>query len=292
MEAKPFVKWAGGKGRLLEQYDRFFPTELKKGTIKTYVEPFVGGGAVFFHIVQKYHIGKAVLCDINQDLCNTYSILQRQPELLINILKDIQEAYWAKNDAARVAYFNLMRRRYNTPSVSYTDRAALFVFLNKTCYNGLYRTNSRGEFNAPIGRYVQPRILDATNFRLVCEVLKKTEILCGDFANVSQHVDADSFVYFDPPYRPISKTSSFSSFDKAGFGNSEQERLGQFFRDLDLTGAKLMLSNSNPKVVNPHDNFFDRLFKGFKIRKVLAHRFINSAGGKRGKISELLITNY
>jgi DNA adenine methylase len=287
---------------LLSQFEEFYPPELKLGHIKKYVEPFVGSGAVFFDIAQTYSVKSIFLYDVNVELIIAYRVIQRNVEDLIEQLDELSKNYKALDSKCRKEFFYQIRERYNQQrreidyphfSQNWLSRAAMLIFLNRTCFNGLFRLNSKGEFNVPHGRYKNPRILDEENLLNVARVLQSAEIQAGDFEICATEVDETTFVYFDPPYRPISQTSSFTSYSKFDFGSDEQKRLARFFAKLDREHqAKLMLSNSDPTNEDPSDNFFEVLYRNFLIETVAANRMINSNGAKRGKIRELLITNY
>ncbi len=317
--ACPFLKWAGGKSQLLPQFETHFPKGLERigieaersaltVPIRHYIEPFMGGSAVFFHVVQRYVLDKAYLSDANPDLVHCYRIVKTQVEALVTKLSEFPEEYLRKRDTGREKYFYQIREAFNTGRP--TDfsrlrkddgilRAAQLIFLNKTCYNGLYRTNSSGAFNTPFGRYIRPNICDAENLRRVSRLLAKAEIVHRDFAAIADIVsdlgpEKHCFIYYDPPYRPISATSSFNAYHGGGFDDSQQIRLSTLMADLNRHGVFQMLSNSNPKELDPTDDFFEKHFKGphFRIHEVQASRSINSKAMSRGKISELLILNY
>lgn len=299
--AKPFLKWAGGKTQLLEQFVEYFPSELKDGSLKNYYEPFLGGGAVFFFIAQNYPIKKAYLSDVNEDLVLTFSVVQKNVLELIDELITLKNEYIKRDDHHREKYFYKIRELYNSERVKidfdkysseWIPRAAKLIFLNKTCFNGLFRLNRKGEFNVPFGRYKNPGILDRENLISANRVLQIAEIFLTDFENIKNKIKDDFFIYFDPPYRPISLTSSFTSYSKYDFTEDDQKRLAQFYSELGVNGNKLMLSNSDPKNENPSDNFFEKLYDKFNIIRVQASRMINCNGDKRGKINELLILNY
>ncbi len=286
--AKPFLKWAGGKGQLLNTISENLPT-----SINTYIEPFVGSGAVMFDILERMpNIQRVIINDINSDLINTYSIIRDYCDDLINTLQNMQDEYSAKDSQARGEMFYALREEYNLRSASKIRMAALFIFLNRTCFNGLYRVNSKNLFNVPFGKYVNPKICDSVNLRHVSEVLKKVELRNGDYADLVQYADEGCFVYLDPPYKPISETSTFNSYCAGGFDDSEQIRLRDFCDTITKQGATFMLSNSDPSSVNPENDFFDKLYSVYKIKRVKAKRNINSKADKRGEINELLITNY
>lgn len=299
--AKPFLKWAGGKTQLLEQFKEFFPLELKDGAIKNYYEPFLGSGAVFFFIAQNYPIKKAYLSDINEDLVLTFNVVQKNVYELIEELAILKKNYLSKSEQKQEAIFYEIRNLFNTErekidfnryNNNWIRRAAKLIFLNKTCFNGLFRLNKKGEFNVPFGRYKNPKILDEENLISASNVLEIAEIFLTDFENIKKKIKDNFFIYFDPPYRPISETASFTSYSKYDFTDEDQKRLAKFYRDLGINGNKLMLSNSDPKNENPDDHFFEELYSKFRIQRIKANRMINCNGNKRGKINELLITNY
>ncbi len=301
-KAKPFIKWVGGKSQLLTQFENYYPNELRNGIIKNYVEPFLGGGALFFALSQRFRIKNAYLSDLNKDLVLVYKVIQKKPNELLNFLEKYQKNYdetiqEKRNDLFLSIRkdFNLQRFEINYKNISdnWILRAAQFIFLNKTCFNGLFRLNLKGEFNVPYGKYKTAMIFDEYNILAVSKTLQKAEISYANYANCLEKVDANTFVYFDPPYRPISQTASFTTYIGTEFKDKEQLELANFFQKLDKEkGAKLMLSNSDPKNSNPDDNFFENAYSGYNIFKVFANRAINCNGEKRGKINELLITNY
>jgi DNA adenine methylase len=301
VKAHPFLKWAGGKSRLIEQFTSHLPPELKHGTIKRYVEPFIGGGALFLHLVHVYEVREYVLSDVHEELILCYRTLQQDVEAVIAAIETLQASYLRKDDAERERMFYAIREQFNAQRTSidyghftpsWIERTAQILFLNHTCFNGLFRFNSRGEFNVPFGRYKHPRMYQAENLRIWSRILQETTILQGDFTICEKFADVGTFFYFDPPYRPLNKTAAFTGYARDAFREDDQQRLAAFFRRLDQTGAKLMLSNSNPRNVDPDDTFFDELYAGFTVSEVLAARAINSNGKKRGRISELVITNY
>lgn len=301
-KARPFVKWVGGKSQLLEQFENYYPNELRRGIIKNYVEPFLGGGALFFDISQRYKIENAYLSDLNKDLILTYKVIQERPYELLDFLEQYQKDYNQTEQEKRKYLFLAVRKHFNLQrfeinykkfSDNWISRAAQFIFLNKTCYNGLFRLNSKGEFNVPYGKYKTAVICDAPNIIAVSKVLQCAEIQQASYLDCFDKVDENTFVYFDPPYRPISPTASFTTYTGKEFKDNEQLELAQFFRKLDREkGAKLMLSNSDPKNENPKDDFFEKAFSGYNIFRVLASRAVNCNSDKRGKITELIITNY
>lgn len=293
---KPFVKWVGGKGSLLSQLNNFYPMQLCDGKIKKYVEPFVGGGAVLIDILQRYDIEEAYAFDINVDLINCYNVIKNNVEELIVELKKIEQEFVLLEQEERKELFGKIRKEYNSyklkPQEINIKKAKEFIFLNRTCFNGLYRVNQNGDFNVPCGTYKNPRICDAENLRNLSKLIQNVVFECGDYKSSEKYITENTFVYFDPPYRPLSLTSAFTSYTKEGFNDDNQIELGAYYRKLNDKDAILMLSNSNPKNTNPSDHFFDDVYNGFKINEVFAKRNINSKGDKRGAISELLITNY
>lgn len=291
--AKPFLKWAGGKGQLINTFDEMFPNELKEGKIKTYIEPFVGGGAVLFHVLQNYDIEKAYINDINKELINCYRCIKADVNEVIKQLEFLEKEYLSCDD--RTKYFYNVRNRYNSIYLNghYDfEKCADFIFLNHTCFNGLYRVNKSGKFNVPHGKYKNPLICDKDNLLLCSKLLQKVEISFGNYEQVLSNADTNTFVYFDPPYRPLVENNSFVSYDKSGFDDNDQIELAGNFKDLDKKDYLLMLSNSDPKNTNENDNFFDDLYNGFEIERVYAKRMINCQASKRGDITEIVVMNY
>ncbi|HNV51861.1 MAG TPA: Dam family site-specific DNA-(adenine-N6)-methyltransferase [Tenuifilaceae bacterium] len=299
--AHPFLKWAGGKRQLLEKFQELYPTQLKQKKIKTFYEPFLGSGAVFFDIAQKFDIKSAYLYDINEELILTYKVVQKDVSKLLDFLYHYQKDYIKLDKKERQNFFYDQRNSYNLQrfNINYSKysehwfpRAAQLIFLNRTCFNGLYRVNSKGEFNSPVGDYVNPVICDEKNLLAVHKVLQIAEIKKADFKQVVTDLNEQSFIYFDPPYRPISKTASFNAYSKHAFDHNEQVELASLFRKLDQQGMLMMLSNSDPKNNDPNDNFFEEIYNGFNITRVPAKRMINSDSNKRGAINEIVVTNY
>ena len=290
--ARPFIKWVGGKTQLLNEVKKSLPRDFATRQHITYVEPFVGGGAVMFWILQAYpNIEHAVINDINEELICTYRFIKENVEKLISELSRIQFEYLPLNAEARKDYFMKKRALFNTKKTSPIETASLFIFLNRTCFNGLYRVNSKGEFNVPHGKYANPRICDADNLRACSEILQKVEILCGDFAETGRFAGPNTLFYFDPPYKPITETSSFTSYAKEGFDDAEQIRLRDFCDQISKEKALFVASNSDPKEVNPKEDFFDSIYKHFIIKRVSASRMINPDASERGTVSELMISN-
>ncbi|HRV73394.1 MAG TPA: DNA adenine methylase [Eubacteriales bacterium] len=293
---KPFAKWAGGKGQLLADIRKTYPVELGK-SIRKYAEPFVGGGAVLFDILSSYELDAVYISDINAELMNTYRMIRDDVTGLNGLLSALQDEYLPMDDEARKIFYYEKRNRYNELKVNgdsaiNLESAALFIFLNRTCFNGLYRVNRKSLFNVPIGSYKKPTICDADNLTAVSKALEKVTIVCGDYRESRSFIDKDTFVYFDPPYRPLNTTSSFTSYTEDEFDDAAQRELAEYVQELDKVGAYVVVSNSDPKNVNPNDNFFDELYARQQINRVSASRMINSNAGSRGKISELLICNY
>lgn len=294
IKAKPFLKWAGGKTQLLPTIDSFLPESFRKEKNITYIEPFVGGGAMLFFMLHKYpNIKKAVINDINPRLVNTYKVIRDNPYPLIDALKELHYRFVTAGDFEfQKELFLDVRSRFNKSSLNDVEEAAYMIFLNRTCFNGLYRENSKGEFNVPFGRYSNPTICDESLLIADSALLQNVEILKGDFSLTGDYADGYSFFYFDPPYRPLDATSSFNSYVKEVFNDDEQIRLKEFFSSLSSEGHKLMLSNSDCRGRNVEDVFLDKLYEDFFIERVYAKRNINANGSKRGALTELLIRNY
>ena len=292
--AKPFIKWAGGKTQLLTQFENILPHNLEEAEHFTYIEPFVGGGAMLFHMLQKYtNIGRVIINDINPNLITAYRVIRDTPERLITDLKMLQREFRQNsNEEARKEYFLRIRKSYNEDTHNDVTNTAMFIFLNRTCFNGLYRVNSKGYFNVPFGKYTKPTICDEELLLEDSKILQNVEILCGDYTLIERYVVNNTFIYFDPPYRPLSTTSSFTSYSKENFDDTEQTRLAHFFARLSRYGCKMMLSNSDCCAQNPNDTFFENLYGNFIIDKVHASRFVNAIPSKRGKLTEILVRNY
>lgn len=293
-KAKPFIKWVGGKGQLIEQLEALLPADFTERENVTYIEPFVGGGAMLFYMLQTYpNIKSAVINDINPDLTLCYQVVRDNPTGLINSLKDIQTQYHAlKTEEERRTFFLEQRDRFNTKSLNAIENCTLFFFLNRTCFNGLYRVNKTGKFNVPFGKYVTPTICDAATIYADSKLLQRVEIMTGDFEQTFDKIKGNTFFYFDPPYRPLSNTSSFNDYTKEDFNDEAQIRLKLFCDRLNEIGVNFMLSNSDCLGKNGTDRFFDDLFINYKIERVWASRNINSVASKRGKLTEIVISNY
>lgn len=294
--AKPFVKWAGGKGKLLTELRKFYPPKL--GTeIRKYCEPMVGAGAVLFDILNTYEMDEVMICDSNADLINTYVVIRDNVDNLIDVLSEIEHEHLRKDADGRREYYYEKRELFNElikkpTKANSVQRAALFIYLNRTCFNGLYRVNRQGLFNVPVGAYKKPLICDEDNLRTVSDKIQDVQLVTGDYKQVNNFVDENTFVYFDPPYRPLSKTSDFTAYNVDGFGDKEQIELAEFIKELAARGVKVLASNSDPKNVDEEDNFFDDLYSPLNIYRVHASRAINSKGKGRGKISELVISGF
>ncbi len=292
--AKPFLKWAGGKSQLINDIRTALPIELTSQKF-TYVEPFVGSGAILFWILENFpNVERAIINDINADLTNTYKVIAENPKMLIAVLDEFQKLYYTfENDAeGRKAYYMQQRALFNERSTNKETQAALFIFLNRTCFNGLFRVNKSNGFNVPIGSYIKPTICDAENLMAVSKVLQRVEILTGDYKETLKYAEHPALFYFDPPYKPLSKTSSFNSYAKDEFGDNEQIQLRDFCKTLDDQHHYWLLSNSDVKGKDMTDTFFDDIYEEYNINRVWAKRNINANGAKRGKLTELLITNY
>lgn len=294
-EAKPFLKWAGGKGQLLSQLAAHLPQQIN-GEPFTYIEPFVGGGAMLFYILQHFgNIRKAVINDVNEDLILTYRTIRDDVEALVANLSRLEKDYLAIADQdGRSLMFYEVRERFNQHVDDSIERVSQLLFLNKTCFNGLFRVNRRGHFNVPFGKYANPTICNAAVLRADSELLKSAqlEICQGDYAHALQHVNGLTFVYLDPPYRPLDATSSFTAYAKGDFNDDDQRALAAFCHQLSDVGCYWMESNADCSAKNPEDTFFEELYQDYRIERVNAARFINANASKRGKLTELLIMNY
>ena len=295
IECKPFIKWVGGKGQLLSEINKLYPVELGKN-INKYAEIFVGGGAVLFDILSKYKLDEVYISDKNLELINTYKSIRDNVDILIKSLKEMEEQYIPLDTENRKDYYYKKREEYNSlrinSEVNNIEKAVLFIFLNKTCFNGLYRVNKKGEFNVPMGAYKKPKICDEENLKNVSLTLRNVKIVYADYRKSEKFIDDKTFVYIDPPYRPLNITSSFTSYTENDFNDKEQIELAEYINVLNKKGAKIVISNSDPKNNDIDDNFFDKLYKNYNINRVKATRMLNSNASLRGAINELLITNY
>ncbi len=272
--ASPFLKWAGGKTQLLPAFERFYPAPE---TINRFIEPFLGGGSVFFHVRKLLQPKRVWLFDRNADLINTYAALQSNVEAVIALLQKHRTSHSEEH------YYKV--RAQNCERLSPAARAARFIYLNKTCYNGLYRVNSQNQFNVPMGRYVRPSIFDADHLRRVALCLKGVRLATQEFAHVLKVAKPDDFVYFDPPYDPLSPSASFTGYTANSFNRDDQSRLATVFADLDNRGCKVMLSNSDTPFVR-------QLYRQYSIHKLAARRAINTRADLRGPVWEVVVLNY
>lgn len=276
---KPFLKWVGGKGQLLDQLLPYF--SVARQDEGAYFEPFFGGGAAFFALAPV----TGQINDVNKALMSAYSNVKDTVDAVIEQLQVLEAEYLALDSDNRQNYFYDRRAEYNQEHHATIRKSALLIFLNKTCFNGLYRENRKGEFNVPHGRYANPTICDETTLRATSKALQDVKISSGSFADAVKDAGAGDFVYFDPPYHPLTPTSSFTSYSVDDFTEADQRHLKAVFDDLHKRGVKVALSNSDSEFIN-------ELYKDYRIEKVLAGRSINSVGSKRGKITEVLVLNF
>jgi len=297
INVKPFLKWAGGKDKLFKQLERYLPTEIQNNSIKSYYEPFLGGGAVFFKLIQSCNFENVLLSDVNEELILVYKVIQNNVFELMEYLDQLKIKYLKLSNIDKEKYYYDLRAAYNYQrfninyqrySEFWIPRAAQMIFLNKTCYNGLYRQNLRGEFNVPFGKNYLPLIYESQNLECISLHLKNVTILSSDFEVILQNVPKDSFVYLDPPYRPISKTSRFNDYYKLRFNETDNNRLVNSLNDLNKSGVKFMLNNS----FSVDDQYIDKNYSSFVTSIIVANRMMSSQSNKRGKISEIVITNY
>ncbi len=293
-KAKPFIKWVGGKSQLIEQLEAQLPADFDNWENVTYIEPFVGGGAMLFYMLQHYpNIQHAIINDINPDLTSCYRTVRDTPEQLIKSLRDIENSYRGlQTEEERKNFFLAAREHYNEKNLASIENTTYFIFLNRTCFNGLYRVNKKGLFNVPFGKYSNPTICDLDTIRKDSELLQRVEILNGDFEKTFEYAHDNTLFYFDPPYRPLSDTSSFNEYTKESFNDNAQIRLKEYCDKIHKAGYKFMLSNSDCKGQNEKDNFFDVLYGSYKVERLWASRNINSNPNKRGKLTEILVHNY
>ncbi len=294
-EAKPFLKWAGGKGQLLKEIERYYPFDNK--IITKYAEPFVGGGAVLFDVLNKFNLQEVYISDINAELINTYCIIRNNVDKLIEMLYMMQNTFLPLDNNKRKEYYTNKRELFNDLKLNKNEnnnieKAALMIFLNKTCFNGLFRVNRKDMFNVPMGAYKNPMICDKKNLQAVSQKLQKVKIVCGDYKLSKDFIDEHTFVYFDPPYRPLTNTSSFTAYTKSLFNDDSQKELADYVNKLNKKNAKILVSNSDPKNSNIDDNFFDNIYANYNIKRVEATRMISCKSKGRGKIKELIISNY
>jgi len=291
---KPFLKWAGGKGQLIKEIEQYYP--FNNGITK-YIEPFVGGGAVLFDILNNYKLQEVIISDINAELINTYLVIRDNVDGLTRLLFKMQNEFLPMDIDSRKAYYMAKREKFNILKTNNSkdnniEKAAIMIFLNKTCFNGLFRVNKKGMFNVPMGDYKNPLVCDESNLHAVSEKLQKVKIVCCDYRESANFIDKNTFVYLDPPYRPVTSTSSFTAYTKNLFDDNEQIALAGFVDEMHRKGAKIVISNSDPKNSDINDNFFDNIYSSYKIKRVDAARAINCKSKERGKIKELLISNF
>lgn len=269
-ETYPFVKWVGGKRQLMFELLKNMPKSYNR-----YFEPFIGGGALFFELQPE----NAYISDVNKELINLYTIVR---DNVYELIEDL-----SKHEVSKEYFLEIRNidRTEKYAGLSKVERASRFIYLNRTCFNGMYRVNSHGQFNVPYGYYKNPRIIDESNLLNCSDLLKKTEIICTDFSEILIKVKKGDFVYFDPPYVPLNETSSFTSYTKNGFDIDMQFKLREVCDELDSMGVKFMLSNSDTKLVN-------ELYANYEVKKVFASRQINANADGRGKITEVLVRNY
>ena len=279
MTAKPFIKWVGGKSKLIPELEKYFPKKFNR-----YFEPFVGGGALFFQIIQNYKVDSSSINDINKKLIIAYKQIQKNPKKLIALLKNIETEYKKLSLVDQKKYFYDIREKYNKKSLDNNTTTAYLIFLNKTCFNGMYRENSKGEYNIPFGDQKNPTICDEENILAVSKSLKNTEITNLSFEQAVKKCKKGDFVYFDPPYYPVNATSNFTSYHKNTFGPGDQKKLRDIFTSLTKKGCFVLLSNSNTE-------FIKDLYKNYKefFKYIYAARSINSKGNGRGKIKEIAV---
>jgi DNA adenine methylase len=302
LKARPFLKWVGGKTQLLIELEKRLPPHiLDNRVIKRYAEPFLGGGAMFFYLKAHFEVKKALLLDVNPELIMAYRVIQKDHLELVTTLKEMETQHLEMSEKNRKINYYQIRDSYNEQmrvtdyenySPDWVDRTAFLIFLNKTGYNGLFRLNRSGEYNVPFGRYLNPTICDEANLHLVHKALQNTKLLCADFTRASEFIKKETLVYMDPPYRPLNSTSHFTDYSAGGFSEEDQKRLAHFYQEMDQGGSYLILSNSDPKNENPHDEFFDELYQDYHIERVPAKRNINSDKWGRGTINELIVRNY
>lgn len=293
--AKPFVKWVGGKGQLLDTLDRLLPDNFRRLKEVTYIEPFVGGGAMLFHMLSHYpNITRAIINDVNESLTKAYITVRDKPYELIDSLEAIRADYLSiRSENERKEFYIAIRSRYNNSVMTDVEKTTALIFLNKTCFNGLYRVNSKGFFNVPFGRYAAPTFFERETILADSALLQHVEVLTGDFEETEKLIkDGNILVYFDPPYRPLDATSSFTSYTLNGFNDNDQRRLKKYVDRLSARGCKVMLSNSDCRGRNTEDTFFDDIYCDYHIERVWASRSINANPDKRGRLTELLIRNF
>lgn len=298
--SKPFVKWAGGKRQLLPVIESNLPEGLGD-SITRYCEPFIGGGALLFHLLGKHNFKEVYISDMNTGLITVYYQIRDNLEELIIELGKLRDEYYSLPDLdAKAEYYYDHRKNYNLLAkdgvvVGEHEKivlASLFIFINKTNFNGVYRVNRKGEFNIAFGKNESPAILDEENLRAVSKDLQSIHIHHGSYQDAEEWIDENTFVYLDPPYRPLNLSANFNSYMSSGFNDEDQAELSDWVQKQSGRGAKLMLSNSDPKNFNPDDNFFDDLYSWATIQRVSARRNVSPDASTRGKMNEILVTTY
>lgn len=296
LRAKPFVKWAGGKGALLGQIDDLLPHSFLESGEVTYVEPFVGGGALLFHVLNNYpNIRRVIINDINEDLISCYKLIKTNPNLLIEALEELDDHFFPLEEIGRKEYYYSLRKKYNERNSNNVIQSALFIFLNHTCFNGLYRVNSASRFNVPYGSINLKRVCNTELILADHELLCKANItiLCGSYRQVLRHVRGyrKTFFYLDPPYLPISVTSYFKQYSNSPFEKKEQVSLKAFCDSISRKGSLFMLSNSDCKNEDG-SSYFEQLYSGYSCQRVQTKRVINARGDRSTETSEVVIYNY
>ncbi|MEM9539464.1 MAG: DNA adenine methylase [Cyanobacteria bacterium P01_E01_bin.42] len=298
VNAKPFLKWAGGKSQLISEIQAVVSRKFDRDRSFIYIEPFIGGGAFLFYILNHFmNLEKAIINDINGNLIQSYRVIQEEHEALIDSLARIEQEYYNfHTDTQRKNFYLEKRTEFNKKNV--TNRivkTTLLIFLNRTCFNGLYRVNQKGLFNVPFGKYKKPKICDRDNLLAVHQGLQNVEIWQGDFTKTLDFANQNTLFYLDPPYKPLNPTSAFTAYSKENFCDRDQLRLKEFCDKVNEKGGYFLLSNSdvtNSELENGDRLFFDKLYEGYIIKRVKAKRNINSKGDGRGEISEVLISNF
>lgn len=295
---KPFVKWAGGKGGLLNTLDELLPSNFSKMKDLTYIEPFVGGGAMLFHVLTKYkNIRRVVINDINPDLIHCYRLILSNPQALIERLKVLENNYYIVDASKRDDIYYAYRDQFNMEGINTDERAALFIFLNHTCFNGLYRVNTSGKFNVPTGRYKHPTICNEELIMRDHDLLRSVELVileAGDYKRIGTRISTmhPNFIYFDPPYRPITESSNnFKDYSASPFGDTQQEELKAFCDKMYHKECLFMLSNSDSRN-DLGESYFENLYQGYNFKRISAPRYINAFAKTRLKLTEVVIRNY
>lgn len=293
---KPFLKWVGGKTQLIPEINQLINQKFSGDQSFNYIEPFVGGGAVLFHILGQFsHIDQVIINDINTHLINAYELIKQDVKSLINLLLELEKSYHNLiTIEEKKAFFLAKRREFNQDNQNFCQvkKTALLLFLNRTCFNGLYRVNKQGKFNVPFGKYQKPNICNQDNLITVNQYLQRVKILKGDFSNTLKYGEKPTLFYLDPPYKPINSTSAFTSYTQEDFNDQDQVRLKQFCDKIHQNGYYFILSNSDLKNHDWSNLFFDQLYQNYNIKRVKARRNINSKGDQRGELFELLISNF